>query len=116
MRLEHQKLWRWLAENPDEYKHQWPGWRELGINTNRDTGYLSCCFACAAVYGEEDDRDNATCITCPIKWTGGGCMSCDSEYIQWRGALCDDNHAVARALALKIADMWPDDTSEEVGG
>lgn len=107
MRLEHQKLWRWLAENFDKEKHQWPGWEELEIDTYRDEDYQAACFACVAA--PTDEEGGTDCYQCPIKWTDGGCMSHNSEYMQWRNARCEDRHKAAHALALKIADMWPEE-------
>ena len=36
----HQELWFWLANHPDKWKRDWPGWEVYGNSVRGD------CFAC----------------------------------------------------------------------
>jgi hypothetical protein len=54
----HREVWKWLAENPDKEKAQWPGWKP-GEHIAND------CFLCCYV----DKLENNSCKNCPLDWT-----------------------------------------------
>ena len=92
MRIEHRRLWKWLAMNPKRGKIRWPGWKRLGVTAP------AYCFACLA--------SSENCEKCPIEWSGGPCaMSSRSEYVMWT----QSTGKRRSALALKIAGMWPEE-------
>jgi len=74
-------LWLWMACNPEEPKHMWPGWLSNG-------GYLGCCMLecpCCEYQGNNDDEDFPCNVICPLTWTVGGewCGDADSPYKKW---------------------------------
>jgi hypothetical protein len=104
MRLEHRRLWRWIAKDPMHRKADWPGWNRFGD--------VPCnfCFACLAAGGHfmSSNRALPNCKRCPIKWSKPNCDDHGAEYYQF----CDARNSIARraALALKIAEMWPEES------
>lgn len=102
MRIEHGRLWRWLAKNPKKHKMQWLGWKRIGHIAK------SHCFACEVAWREYFEASGdiaAVCDLCPIKWTGKYCANDSAEYDKWEGARGKLKRR--SALALKISRMWP---------
>jgi len=122
MREQHIKLWTWLAENPGKSKRDWPGWYSLGITNYTNDRWYNRCFACAAVW----HNGRPGCQKCPIKWTDKRsdeqreldaanpqpCVVCElssAEYHKWMNARDSGNVTIEVAIALKIAQMWPEE-------
>lgn len=96
----HRQLWQWLADNPEEYKEDWPGW------SNHDGVWNSQkCFAC---YGYR-------CDTCPCHWGNrvyyGSVLrcSCTSRHTMYRKyvkAVSRRRLSLVRLYASRIRDAW----------
>lgn len=72
----HRKLWRWLAENPFAYKHEWLGWKRNGGSHEE---CRSSCFLCeCAVH----NRKNGI-IVCPLDWSPGESCQSNEDYLLW---------------------------------
>jgi len=82
------KLWRWLAEDCNRQKKQWPGWEDNGGNVKR------CkydCPLCEYVKGqmiikkEQYDNEFLNCKYCPFQWPEEeNCLfSHESPYLLW---------------------------------
>lgn len=111
------ELWRWLENNPDKLKSNWPEWRR---NSGNRTNILYECFACEYVkYETSDDfTGELDCRSfCPLLelWVGDNectysnpCMNHKSPYRIWGDlyALFDEDILNKRAKHAKgIADF-----------
>lgn len=85
----HRILWRWLAENPEASKSQWPGW-ELNGGKYEETD--ADCFLC-----EFAQR----CGDCPLEWPGGRCLSPGSPFVKRdkRGTTKKERANLAKQIA-----------------
>lgn len=72
----HREMWRWLAENPDKNKHDWPRWGHNGGDIDNDIPTL--CFACK-ITGEYGCKYNP----CVFVWRGEFCTGKKSEFWKW---------------------------------
>ena len=89
----HKKLWNYLAENPTEYKGDWPGWE---VNGGEYSEVDSHCFACEFTLG-------GTCCDCPLIWPNGCCTGYGGLYNTWVNTSI--NLEKRTSLALKIANL-----------
>jgi len=66
----HRELWRWLVENPDKEKENWPGWEQVANSYPQIMESASIktlhCFAC---YMTQD------CDKCLLVWPGLDCSN-----------------------------------------
>lgn len=72
----HKELWTWLAEHPDCYKHDWPGWEKLTDEQLVTMLHNYMCFACFVAGNDDrycDTLERETCEDCPLDW-GGCCL------------------------------------------
>ncbi len=91
----HIRLWKWLAENPDKDKSDWPGWKWNGGKKIDLTGNV--CFAC--------DYVKIICPACPIDWgENRTCLDDGSAFERWEHA---GNPKETSDIANEIASMWP---------
>jgi len=86
------ELWVWLADHPEKWKNEWPGWEKYG----KMKAYCPCCE-----YNEQHGYHycNAACL---IKWPGGICLNDFSPYRQWAGAI---SPAIRTKYARKIVKL-----------
>lgn len=78
------KLWDWLAENPTEYKYDWPDWTYNGgqYYATRD------CFACE--YMEQQMTSTNKIVYCtsncilPCFSSINGCTNGESPYVYYQ--------------------------------
>lgn len=89
----HKELWNYLAENPTEWKEDWPGWE---VNGGEYSKVDSNCFACEFTIG-------GTCHDCPLIWPSGCCTGYCGLYKKWAevGISLEER----TSLALKIANL-----------
>ncbi len=93
------EMWDWLSTFPDEWKADWPGWVEKGIDRNFINGE---CFLCE--YSLQQSGDS-TCERCLFRgrWVKddpeSDCEDYGSPYILW--LIGKDRSANAK----KIADL-----------
>ena len=55
----HKKLWKYLEDNPEMEKDDWPGWKSNGGGIIDTT--VNLCFACDYCY--------TACSYCPLLWS-----------------------------------------------
>ena len=103
----HQRLWLWLHNHPDKYKHNWPGW------VNYEQRVRVYCFACeyASAMQENDHNTYITCHYCPFKImdekftnsiSSSDSRNClKSKFIAWE--VSEGNNKLRRKLAMDIA-------------
>jgi len=105
LRDPHKELWQWLADNPEKYKKDWPGWSNHAGAWNDPQ-----CFAC---YGY-------TCDTCPCHWGSRtdyevtrrcSCTARHTVYRKYMKASAHSRLNLVRLYATRIRDAWvlPDD-------
>lgn len=96
----HRQLWQWLADNPEKYKGDWPGWAGYP-----DVYAQQQCFAC---YGH-------TCYTCPCHWGSRSnygaaftcsCTSRHTVYRKYVRAAARSRFNLVRLYATRIRDAW----------
>lgn len=81
----HRELWRWLAENSDRTKSEWPGWKNFPRVKNH-------CFLCE--YAQEKQaqaKEKSTrlrhmflCFWCPADWGVDRCEDPHSCFANWK--------------------------------
>lgn len=91
----HKKLWKYLEDNPEMEKEDWPGW---DLNGGEYKKILNDCFACEYLF--------ATCSSCPLLWpkVKGEWRVCHSGglYEKW----CTSGDVGSRSsLAHQIANL-----------
>ncbi len=89
----HKELWNYLAENPTEWKVNWPGWETNGGKYNKVNSH---CFACEFIVG-------GTCCDCPLIWPNNDCAGYNGLHTKWakEGISLEER----TSLALKIANL-----------
>ena len=93
-------LWRWLEQNPNAEKFDWPGWEKNGGDIPNMQSNCSCCE-----YTTQQIGRTPNCIpVCPLKsiWPAGCINVGDSPFRLWE--LNVGNHIVRRTQAKVIAD------------
>ena len=112
-----QDMWKWLAKNPEQPKHNWPGWKRKG-------GYVpSFVFDCPCCqFVSNGTRKLVGCSTletaanrkqisrCPLKalWPKGCCHE-DSPFHKWFHEIGDrTEHAtkIAEACERELKKLW----------
>ena len=97
----HEKLWQWLADNPEENKTDWPEWllNEGEYDTEGE------CFACEEAREKAllSSRRKYTCFYCPCEWGACSCEDKESPYHMWKWAT---NAKDRRKYALQVKDAW----------
>jgi len=94
----HKKLWEWLANNPNKFKSDWPGWKGNGGTYQID---WSLCFACQ--YTDPD----IGCGSCPLDTDTDPDNDYDSVYCLgglfwlWMRSAGEEK----KSLALQIANL-----------
>lgn len=92
-RTAHQELWNWLAENPDCYKSEWPGWHHYAAKKDD-------CFACETANAIRP-RYARLCVYCPLQWPKG--KPCyNGLYAIWQ---ISEDPRIRRSLARYIANL-----------
>ena len=71
------RLWKWLYENPDRIKWDWPEWRYNGA----ERSMKSNCPCCEFSKQNGDNFCGDKCLLADI-W-GGGCSNPASPYEKW---------------------------------
>ena len=82
----HRELWGWLAENPMKHKADWPGFKDIGIVTNR-------CFCCEFTL---DKNRTVDCEKCPLIWPYKRCGR--SYFGEWDNAKLPEERSRLAAL------------------
>lgn len=108
-------LWYWLAENPTQSKHDWPGWKTAGYMLDN----CPCCHYMAknCLMCRNETPHCETPDPCILPWPQNNCMAAGSPYIHWRRAV--DNNA-RKKYAKEIVEMCRnaldelDETGDEV--
>ncbi|MDD3039782.1 hypothetical protein [Bacteroides sp.] len=118
----HRELWNWLADNPGQFKEDWPGWYDIE-DYDPEIYPDNNCFACQ--YSKEHrlatgkyayDFNPEVCEeTCPLLWgTFRTCCDTGSIFSEWdnvndKCSRCLDVDGVyaarAEALARDIAEL-----------
>lgn len=85
----HRRMWRWLAENPEAEKSDWPGWKKY-------TPQYAGCFMCS----------QQNCTVCPLVWPKNihgydWCLE-GGLYTQWDKTELNSERS---ALAEQIAEL-----------
>jgi len=89
----HVEIWKWLSENPEKAKQEWPGWEDNfdRISMDKNDHYYACpggiynsifipyhCFACYWACGDKRMNNDTAfesrsillrdCRKCPLEW------------------------------------------------
>lgn len=84
----HRKMWRWLAENPQKQKDEWPGWIWNGGGYAEEAAH---CFLC-----------HYPCRECPLIWLDLRTLCITSFHRRW--TMCESSEERSR-LAKQIAEL-----------
>lgn len=103
----HPRLWRWLADNPQKSKTEWPEWGSNGGEVEETESYCFCCEYALEVLLPYPSVELEACDVCPIEWPGGGCEAFTDTYPlgiyrKWAHSQGEDQRS---RLALAIANM-----------
>ena len=78
--------WRWLADNPDKDKGDWPDRRKYAADyAIGGRKFYAECVACEYGYQHDHTVKRRCRSRCVIKWSPAvGCMDVNSPYHLWR--------------------------------
>lgn len=101
---EHRKMWRWLAERPNNNKYDYL--EMMGID---DNDLHNRCFLCTYAKAEAERQQLSefkTCDYCPLDWGGKGCSEeGGSLYETWVFWGDIDDCSRRAEIAMQIAEL-----------
>jgi len=88
-------LWDWLAENPSNFRCEWPKW--ANVRKKHHIPYATDCALCYYSLSQSGKRCRP-CEPCPLygKWTKSPKSTCEylaSPYYKWNRDLNPSKHA-----------------------
>lgn len=101
-KYEHQKLWTWLSEYPEDEKEEYFNavFSDFEEMKNKNSQWAYCCFACVYCDG--------VCAVCPIMWQNGNCLRGEyGDYIAAKGI--SDNESINHDAKVISSLPWRDE-------